>query len=407
MVSGILVIAIILALFVGFNIGGSGTGPAFGPVVGADVISKPIAAILMSLFFFVGGWMLGRPVVRTLGNDIVGGNDVFTLGTATIVLLFIGVALFIGNFAGVPTSTSMTTVGAIAALGLQTGTLNWSTIGEILSWWLVAPIVAFWISGIIGRYFYTRIDKWVNIKRSNGPLIDIHPSRPIPVPKKGKNTTTRELIGSLLLVGIGCLMAISTGASNIANAISPLYAADVSGFDMERLIIIGSIAVAIGAFTIGRRTMNTVGNDITQLPLTAAIIVAVISSILVVGLAAIGIPASFVIIATMSIVGLGWGRATRTATIAEGIRGEKAPNISVGALASDTESPTIGNDRTANEDSEVASDKQKSPEDIPTTSDLFDPATTARVVIMQNVVPVISTVGAYGSFWILNTHFGW
>ncbi len=35
---------------------------------------------------------------------------------------------------------------------------------------------------------------------------------------------------------------------------------------------------------------------------------------------------------------------------------------------------------------------------IPSASDLFDPSTTARVVLMQNIVPVIATVGAYLTF---------
>ena len=57
-------------------------------------------------------------------------------------------------------------------------------------------------------------------------------------------------------------------------------------------------------------------------------------------LAAIGIPASFVTIATMSIVGLGWGRATRTATAREAVAGDP-PSVSVGALTAD-DAATVG-----------------------------------------------------------------
>ncbi|TKX54535.1 inorganic phosphate transporter, partial [Halorubrum sp. SP9] len=114
-------------------------------------------------------------------------------------------------------------------------------------------------------------------------------------------------------ISIGCLMAFSSGTSNIANAIAPLVALD--GVEMTPMILLGSAAVAVGAFTIARRTLDTLGNDITDLPLTAAIVVAVVSSGIVISLSAVGIPASFVIIATMSIVGLGWGRATRTVTV--------------------------------------------------------------------------------------------
>jgi Phosphate/sulphate permeases len=204
----------------------------------------------------------------------------------------------------------------------------------------------------------------------------------------GPNTTRREIVGVVTIVSIGCLMAFSSGTSNIANAIAPLVGA---GADLDLMLLLGCGAVAIGAFTIARRTLDTIGSDITDLPLTAAIVVAVVSSTIVTGLSAIGIPASFVIIATMSIVGLGWGRATRTATISEVVQGDKAPNVSVGALVSDgagekKAAPPIGDE---------------DPADIPAASDLFDPTTTGRVIVMQNVVPIISTTGAYVMFALL------
>jgi PiT family inorganic phosphate transporter len=57
--------------------------------------------------------------------------------------------------------------------------------------------------------------------------------------------------------------------------------------------------------------------------------------------------------------------------------------VTVGSLAADTEGeelPEIG---------------EEDPEDIPAAADLFNPSTTARVILMQNVVPLISTIGAY------------
>jgi PiT family inorganic phosphate transporter len=259
-------------------------------------------------------------------------------------------------------------------------------MGEIAIWWIVAPIVGFWVSGMIGRYFYTRINEWVAIENTPGPLLEIDRSGSVPRPITGPNTTRRELAGAAVVVSIGCLMAFSSGTSNIANAIAPLVGV---GVDINLLIVLGCLAVAVGAFTIARRTLDTLGNDITDLPLTAAIVVAVVSSIIVTGLSAIGIPASFVIIATTSIVGLGWGRATRTSTIPDVARGESSPNVSVGALKAEEpgeEAPAIG---------------EEEPEDIPTAADLFDPATTGRVIVMQNVVPILSTAGAYATFTIL------
>ncbi|ELY55066.1 inorganic phosphate transporter [Natronolimnohabitans innermongolicus] len=381
----LLIVGILVAMFVGYNIGGATTGPAFGPAVGANVITKLMAAALMSIFFFLGAVTIGPNVVTTLGEDLVHTTEIFTMRSNVAVLFFIGGALFVGNYAGVPASTSMTAVGAIAALGLATDELAWDVLGEIAVWWIVAPIIGFWVGGLVGRYFYPQINAWVAIEGSRGgsPMVSVDRSSTVPRLQFGENADRREITGALVVVGIGCMMAFSSGTSNIANAIAPIYG--TGDVDMLTLILIGSAAVTIGCFTIARRTMETLGNDITNLPLTAAIVVAVISSTIVVALSWIGIPASFVVIATMSIIGLGWGRATRTTTISDVRQGEET-RVSVGALTAEEEgeqAPEIG---------------EEQPEDIPKASDLFDPSTTARVILMQNVVPIISTVGAFLTF---------
>ena len=76
-------------------------------------------------------------------------------------------------------------------------------------------------------------------------------------------------------------------------------------------------------------------------------------------------------------------------TVSEGLSGERTPTVSVGALTAESpgeEAPGIG---------------EEDPEEIPAAADLFDPTTTGRVIVMQNVVPLLSTVGAYVTFWLL------
>ncbi|NIB98403.1 inorganic phosphate transporter [Halobacterium sp. R2-5] len=385
MISALLLVGLVVAAFVGFNVGGSTTGPAFGPAVGADAISKPAAALLMTVFFFVGGWTLGRRVVDTLGRELVTNPDIFTLQASIGVLFFIGLALFVGNMFGVPASTSMTAVGAIAGLGVARNALDWAVLGEIATWWLVAPVIGFWVSLVIGRYFYARLHRIIAMERTDGDLLTVDRSGAVPVPRPAETTTRRELFGVTTVIVIGCLMAFSSGTSNVANAIAPLVGS--GALAMNPAIVLACAAVGVGAFTIARRTLETMGSDITELPLTAAIVVAVVSATLVIFLSAIGIPASFVVIATMSIVGLGWGRATRPVSVPDAVRGESEVPVSVGGLAADE----AGGD-------EVPGIGEEEPDDIPSAADLFDPGTTARVVVMQNVVPMLATVGAYLTF---------
>ncbi|WP_158855406.1 inorganic phosphate transporter [Halorhabdus sp. CUG00001] len=399
MVETLLVVGVLIACFVAYNVGGATTGPAFGPAVGAGAIGKVAAAGLMSVFFFLGAFTIGRRVVDTLGRDLLTDPGVFSLPVSIVVLFFIGGALLLGNVSGVPASTSMTAVGAIAGLGIATGNLDWGVVGGIVSWWLASPILGFWVSAVIGRYFYPRLRRLIAIDQSAGPLVVLDREGFVPRPVPGPETSRRELVGTVVLVAIGCLMAFSSGTSNIANAIAPLVGS--GELDMNVAIVVGSVAVAVGTFTIARRTMETLGNDITDLPLTAAIVVAIVASSIVIGLSAATIPASFVVIATTCIVGLGWGRATRAVAFEEAVAGQESPRMSVGALAADDDEATVGDpDIEAPEQPEPEPIEAGEPERVPNAADLFDPATTGRVLFMQNVVPVLATVASAVTFEI-------
>ncbi|MFB6160595.1 MAG: anion permease [Haloferacaceae archaeon] len=370
MVEALLLLGLAVAAFVGFNIGGSSTGVAFGPAVGTGVTTKLLAAALMSAFALLGGWTVGRNVIRTMGGEIVPRTQ-FSLEASVAVLFFVGIALLLSNTFGVPASTSMTAVGAIAGLGVATGTLNEAVMLEIVSWWIVAPVIAFWVCAVVGRYVYPPLQRRVDLERSPGALV-----RFTPLPRRGPDTTWRELASVALVVAIACYMAFSAGASNAANAVAPLVG---GGFlrPGEGVLLAGG-AIAVGAFTIARRTLDTVGNDLTDLPLLAALIVETVSASLITFLSYLGIPASLAVSATMCIVGLGWGRATRTVTIDEAVAGE-APEVSVNALAGEDEPGPLGEEES----------------DELLAGDLFDPTTTGRVVFFWLLTPSISAVASY------------
>jgi len=131
MVSALLVVGALVAVFVGYNIGGSSTGVAFGPAVGSRITGKSLAAVLFTVFALLGGWTVGRNVIDTMSSTIVA--EEFTLAASVVLLFFTGVSLLISNLFGVPASTSMTAVGAIAGLGVANGTLNRDVMFGIVS----------------------------------------------------------------------------------------------------------------------------------------------------------------------------------------------------------------------------------------------------------------------------------
>ncbi|MFB6207509.1 MAG: anion permease [Haloglomus sp.] len=406
MIAPLLVVGLLVAAFVGFNIGGSSTGVAFGPAVGSNTVSKIGAAALMTVFALLGGYTVGKNVIRTMGGEIVPSSQ-FTLAVSVAVLFFVGFALLISNLFGVPASTSMTAVGAIAGLGVATDTIVWPVMGRIVSWWLVAPIAAFWVCAVIGRYLYPYLDAKVPLASAGGVIVRRR-AGPVSYPAPAPDAALKDVFGIVLVVGIGCYMAFSAGASNVANAVAPLVGSEA--IEPNTGVFLAAAAIGVGAFTIARRTLDTVGNDLTDLPLLAALIVEVVSASLITFLSLIGIPASLAVSATMSIVGLGWGRATRTTTLSEAagaaMAGEEpAAGARVDALAADGEgsrgdagSAASGNGTRSGDDSSENRTVQPIGEEDPdelTASELFDPATTGRVIVLWIMTPSVSAAASY------------
>jgi PiT family inorganic phosphate transporter len=415
MVSVLAIVGVLVAVFVGFNIGGSSTGVAFGPSVGSRLVRKTTAAALFTSFAFVGAWTVGRNVIDTMSSSIVPATQ-FTPVASIGVLFFTGLSLLISNSYGVPASTSMTAVGAIVGLGLATGTLNESLMFTIVSAWIVAPLIGFACGALIGRYLYPHLDRRIGFTRFESNLISLDRSGAVPRPRFNDNASVRDIVGSAMVVIIACYMAFSAGASNAANAVAPLVAAG-GPLTVDQGVLVAVFAFGIGGFTIARRTLDTVGDDITELPILAALIVSIVGGTIITVLSVLGIPASLAVSTTCCIIGLGWGRATRAATAVELLTPEPMPTpdveIATGALVtSRTEeaptSPTVGD----LERSE--SPPEKPPEDLPEVPEiggkdapeldqksLFDPNAVKRIALLWVLTPMLAMAGSYPLFVLI------
>ncbi|WP_146417806.1 inorganic phosphate transporter [Haloarcula hispanica] len=412
MVSLLLVLGLLVAGFVGFNIGGSSTGVAFGPAVGSKLVRKVTAAALFSVFAFIGAWTVGRNVIVTMSEGIVPAAQ-FTPVAGVGVLFFTGLSLLVSNIYGVPASTSMTAVGAIVGLGLATGSLNEALMFTIVSAWIVAPLIGLVIGAAIGRYAYPQLEARLSFTRLERQLVQIDRSGRFPRLRLNRNASPRDLIGSALVLAIACYMGFSAGASNAANAVAPLVGNGAVSIDQGVLLAVA--AISLGGFTIARRTLATVGDGITDLPILAALIVSSVGATIITVLSYYGIPASLAVSTTCCIIGLGWGRASRAVTLTElatpPSESNPGPNLSTGALAAPSTKdekpagPTVG---------ELAAGESPTPETSPsvpaigeedieelTAENLFDPAATSRIVILWVLTPSLSVVGSYLLFALL------
>ncbi|MDS0298919.1 anion permease [Halogeometricum sp. S1BR25-6] len=413
MVSPLTVAGILVAVFVGFNIGGSSTGVAFGPAVGSRLVRKVTAAALFVGFALLGAWTVGRNVIATMSSSIIPAAQ-FTPIASVVVLFFTGASLLVSNLYGVPASTSMTAVGAIVGLGLASETLNQALMFVIVSAWIVAPLLSFGVGLVVGRYVYPYLDRYVAFTKFDLHLVQFDRSGAVPRPHLNSRASARDVVGSLSVVVIACYMAFSAGASNAANAVAPLVGPGGS-FTVDQGVLLAVFAFGLGSFTIARRTLETVGDDITELPILASLIVSVVGGTVITVLSYLGIPASLAVSTTSTIIGLGWGRASRAATLAElATPTPERPevDVSTGALLTSRAEevptgPTIGDVARHEEPPEkpdeipaVPDVGEEGPADLDERS-LFDAGAAKRIATMWVLTPALAVVTSYPVFELL------
>jgi PiT family inorganic phosphate transporter len=338
----------------------------------------------------------------------------FTPVASVAVLFFTGLSLLISNLYGVPASTSMTAVGAIVGLGLATGTLNQALMFVIVSAWIVAPLISLAIGLVVGRYLYPYLDRYVAFTKFDLHFIQLDRSGTVPRPYVNPNASAQDILGSLSVVVIGCYMAFSAGASNAANAVAPLVG-EGGTLTVDQGVLLAVGAFALGSFTIARRTLETVGDDITELPILASLIVSIVGGTVITILSYLGIPASLAVSTTSAIIGLGWGRASRAATLAElATPTPEGPDLDVatGALVTSRveeapASPTIGDiarheepPDTPDEIPDVPDVGSEGPADLDERS-LFDPSAAKRIVAMWVLTPSLAVAASYPVFAFL------
>ena len=278
------VAAILVAVFMGVNIGGNNAAASMGAAYGAKARTKLQAVALIGVFSLLGAVLNGGEVIKTLGVGILPAGTILLEG-AVVAVGAAGITIFLANIVRLPISTSQAAVGAIVGIGFfyDASKINTYTIGEIMVWWVVTPILAWFLAYIVGKYLYTEILIW---------LADHSDSE----------ESIRKFLNILLTVS-GSYVAYSAGANNAANAVGPFVGAGVvTSFQGA---VIGGLALGVGAFLLGGRVLDTVGKEITELCVIRAVFVEFIAAGIVHAASIYGIPVSLGEIVTAGVIGIG------------------------------------------------------------------------------------------------------
>lgn len=281
----LIIIAISIGLFFAVNIGASGAAASMGISYGAGVVNKRIALFLCGIAVFLGAWLGGGEVVKTIGSGIV-PSKTFTVAIALIVLASASLSLFLANFFGIPLSTSEVAVGSVVGAGVVYQSVFVSKFLWIAMFWLLTPFAAFVIAILAGTLLKNKWIKQVVEKSKAGPVL------------------------AILVVIMGLFEAFSAGMNNVANAVGPLAAAGL--MSTGDAVLWGGLAVSLGAILFGHRVIETNGKKITTLKLEEGCIISGTGASIVTAASIFGIPVPLTQITTSSIIGIGFAKHGRT-----------------------------------------------------------------------------------------------
>jgi PiT family inorganic phosphate transporter len=260
---------ILAGIAVGWSIGANDAANSLGTAVGARVISLRQALLMIMVFGFLGAWLQGGHVTKTIGKGIVPLADLdkdvkawFALATTFAAVAWVALA----TYWKMPISTSHSIVGAAAGSGLALHlTVKWSKLLDIFICWIATPLGAAILGYVLLRiltWFFARFvpDRWAQ------PLL------------------------RFMVIASGCYVAFSWGANDVANATGVLAGADI--LDCNTSVMLGGLAIVLGVITWGHKVIETVGTQITRLLPIMAFAAQLASGINVHLYTLIGIPVS-------------------------------------------------------------------------------------------------------------------
>jgi PiT family inorganic phosphate transporter len=306
----VIVVLLLAAFYVGWNIGANDAANCIGTTVGARIVSYRAAVLLMSVFVILGGAMQGHHVMKTVGKGIViteaavyeehnaaAAPDEFReffpddrLPDLAILVALLSAGFFVtlATFKSTPVSTSQAIVGGVAGVGIgivgaQASFFKLGVLLKIFGAWVVSPVLTM-ILAFLGYLLLGRA------------LRDV------------RAIFWSNLMGVAVLVS-AAYVSYSLGANDVGNAIGPL----LNRFPDKgpQLAALGGIAMAAGALTSGHRVSDTVGKSITPLDYAGALAAQLSAALGVHLFSMLGIPVSTSQAIVGGVVGVGLTRGVQ------------------------------------------------------------------------------------------------
>jgi PiT family inorganic phosphate transporter len=247
--------------FLGWSLGANHLGNVFGTAIGTRMVSFYEAAFICSVFVILGAVISGAGPAQTLGKL----GAVNALAGSFMTALAAGLTVYWMTRAGLPVSTTQAIVGGIVGWNLYSGfKTDTNVLAEIMVSWFVGPMLA----ALLAMSMYA-------LTKAALARFKLHLLRVDAYTRMG-------------LVVAGALGAYSLGANNIANVMgvfvhaAPFSEIEVIGIRLsstQQLFFLGGLSIAVGVYTYSRKVVHTVGAELLHMSPTAAWIVVMAHSI--------------------------------------------------------------------------------------------------------------------------------
>ncbi|RKX95469.1 MAG: phosphate permease [Spirochaetes bacterium] len=370
----ILIIAIIAAIYMSWNIGANDVANSMGTSVGSGALTLTKAVIVAGVFEFLGAFFVGKHVTTTISKGIVNPVSIephlLMLGMLS-ALIAAALWVTIATYFGLPVSTTHSIVGGVMgfAMILDNRLILWHKLIGIIGSWIISPVSGALISYLI----FLTIKKTILSKTD--PIKEAKKVIPffiffttfiisMSIIYKGlKNIGLNlcfkySLLFSIIPAGIGmfighillsrykyeytdeedkynklenifiylqiitaCSVAFAHGANDVANSTGPLVTIVelYKGKSVSSKIIIplwvlalGGFGIVLGISTWGYKVIHTIGEKITEVTPTRGFSAELATAFTVLVFSKLGMPisTSHVIVGSVLGVGIAGGFAT-------------------------------------------------------------------------------------------------
>jgi phosphate/sulfate permease len=279
-------IAMLLAFAIGSN------SETLAPVVGIKRISVNVAVAIGAIIAVIGSFLFAPRICETLQNDIstlnIAENQIIIA-----ILLAMATSLILASLFGLPISATQAIIGSILALTIvKQEKIIWgfNGLGKILLAWIISILI-----GLTFSYLLMKLVKKIMSKKIEG-LRDYENSN--------------EVFGSSVFLMV-IIIGISKFANDVSNAIAPivpLFQKEGTSIFYQRLpMILGGVAIGLGLIFVGRRVLNTLGNEVVKLTPETGFVTQTASALILFLAAFLAIPISGTMVLISSFVGAGLG----------------------------------------------------------------------------------------------------